>query len=622
MPMQITRFVRKAAIAWLAVLALASPAYASGGETPSLVLDIGVSLMAAGVLAVIFARLKIPSVAAFLLAGFLVGPLALGLVTDPVNIDTIAQLGFVLLLFMIGLELDVRGLISSGKGIVLVGALQFPLTLLLGFAIAQLLVLLGLGGSLLGGPLAAFYIGVAIAGSSTIQVVKLFQQHFELDTQPGRIALGLLIFQDIWAIIVTLLQPNLAHPEITPILFSFAGIFVLLLIALLLSRVAVGRAFHWISKSPELIVLGAVSWCFIIVFVGTNLDLVTEPFGINMHMAVGSGMGALIAGAVIANLPFSIEITTKVGVLKDFFVTLFFVGLGVSVPAITGWDVPVLAVALAALAILSRQFLFYPLLCVFGIDPRNAEVSSIRLAQISEFGLVIVFLGVAEGHLSREFSSAVILAFVLTALATTPLFERAYAIYDWLRPLMNRIGFKEPDAKQVEEDEVYEIAFLGLHRDASSLLHELAETKPELLPKILVIDFNVALHEKIKQMGVEVEYGDISNTQTLLHAGIDKARIIICTISDDLLRGINNRDLVRSVRGICPDALIISNAVNMQAYEEVIEAGADYVYMARVEVARALNEMLDYAINDRLEEYRTKRAETTVHPKKRREVLN
>ncbi|MCB9992834.1 MAG: cation:proton antiporter [Hyphomicrobiaceae bacterium] len=595
---------------------------ASGGETPSLVQDMGIAIMVSGLFAVIFTRLKIPTIAAFLLAGFAVGPLGLGLVTDPANIDTIAQIGFVLLLFMIGLELDVRGLVKSGKALIVAGLVQYPLTLVFGLLVTQLLLMFGFGGLLAESPLTAFYIGAVIAGSSTIQVVKLFQQHFELDTQPGRIALALLIFQDLWAIVVTLVQPNLSHPEVGPILFSFEGIFVLLLIALLFSRVVISRFFHWISKSPELIVLSSLSWCFAVVFVGAEIDKITAMMGFNFHMAVGSGVSALIAGAVIANMPFSIEITTKVGILKDFFVTLFFVGLGISVPAITGWDVPILAVVMALIAVVSRQILFFPLLYWLGVDPRSAEVSSVRLAQISEFGLVIVFLGVTSGQLSPEFSSAVILAFVLTALATTPMFERAYAIYDRLRVPLNRMGFKEPEVIAPEESVQFEVAFLGLHRDASSLLHELAATKPEILPRVLVIDFNVALHAKIREMGVEVEYGDISNTETLLHAGIDKAKIIICTISDDLLRGINNLDLVRSVRAACPDAIIISNAVNMKAYEEIMQAGADYVYMARVEVAEALLEMLDYALQSRLEDYRTQLAGRRLHPTKRKEVLD
>ena len=608
-------------LAFAVVTALSTQAQASGGEIPPLARDIGISVLFAGALGVLFARFRIPSIAAFITAGVLVGPLGLRQVTDPENIDTIAQLGFIFLLFMIGVEIDVRAIFRGGRTLVLVGLLQYPLTLVFGLLVTQLLAGLGIGGDLLANGLAPFYIGAVIAGSSTLQVVRLFQQHFELDTQPGRIALILLIFQDIWATVVTLVQPNLTHPEVAPILYSFAGIGILVVVAWLVSRFIVGPAFHWVSKTPELVVLGAFSWCFAIVMLGTSLDNIAGLFGIHAHLSVGSGMAAMIAGAAIASLPFSSEVTTKVSVVKDFFVTLFFVGLGISIPAPQGWDVPLLAVAMAVIAILARQLVFFPLMGLLGIDQRNAMVASVRLAQISEFGLVISFLGVEQGQISPQLGSAIILAFVLTSLATTPLFKYSYPLHSWLSPLLNRLGFREPPPLLEDEVEHYEIALLGLHRDASSFLHELSVRLPEILPKTLVVDFNVALHGKLRGIGVNVQYGDISNEETLLHAGVDRAKIIICSISDDLLRGISTRDLVASVRRMCPEAVIIANAVQMVAVAPLYEAGADYVYMPRLEVAHALHDVLSYALDGRIEDCREALKERFGTLTERQEVL-
>jgi len=157
------------------VLLLLSPAaWAAGGEMPSLVHDIGISLLAAGILGVIFTRLKIPSIAAFLLAGVLIGPIGLKQVTNPDNVDTIAQLGFILLLFLIGLEIDFKKILGSGKSIIITGLLQYPLTILFGALSVKLMIWLGIGGSMLAeSPYAALYMGVIIAGSSTLMVVKL-----------------------------------------------------------------------------------------------------------------------------------------------------------------------------------------------------------------------------------------------------------------------------------------------------------------------------------------------------------------------------------------------------------------------------------------------------------------
>lgn len=592
-------------VAFFAIFAtlIASPAWASGGSLPTLVEDIGVSLLVAGVLAVIFARLKIPSIAAFILAGIIVGPQVLHQVTDPANIEAIAQIGFILLLFVIGLEINVRKLVMGSKSILLAGLIQYPATLLFGFLIAHGLILIGLGGMFEGLPLAPLYIGVAIAGSSSLLVVKLFQEHFELDTYPGRIALTMLIFQDIWAIILTIIQPSLANPDLTAILFSFLGIGILIGITAVLARTLVTIAFTWIAKVPELILLGAVAWCFTVVAFGTNIDNATGLLGFNWHMSVGAGMGALIAGATIASSPFSTEIVTKVGLVKDFFVTLFFVGLGISMPAIDGWAVPMLGVFVAIIAVASRQLVFFPLFCALRVDQRSAQVTSVRLAQISEFALVIAFLGLEMGHISHELSSVIILAFIFTAILTTPLFEKAYAIHSRLRPFLTAIGFKEPVADEDDEHDDAVLAILGVHRDASSFLHELSMDRPDLLPKTTVVDFNVSLHPKIRELGVHVEYGDIANEETLIHAGVDRSKIIICTISDDLLRGMTNQNLVKTLRRMNPEAIIISNAIDMQSSEEVKKAGADYVYMSRIEVASALMETVSHALGGTMSDH-------------------
>ncbi len=607
----------------IGLVLISSSAWAAGGAMPSLVHDIGLSLLVAGGLAVIFLKLRIPSIAAFLMAGIIIGPIGLQQVTDPENIDTIAQLGFILLLFLIGLEIDFKKILNSGKAIIISGALQYPLTIIFGMAAVKLMIWLGVGGALLAdSPHAALYIGVIIAGSSTLLVVKLYQEHFELDTEPGRLGLGILIFQDIWVIVAILIQPNIENPEVVPILMSFLGIGILCLLVYAGSKTLVARAFQWMAKSPELTLMGALAWCFAVVFIGINLDSMTESwFGFSWHMNVGSGMAALIAGAGIANLRSSTEIITKVSTVKDFFITLFFVALGVSIPAPESANVLILAVAIAFIAILARQLIFFPLFYFTNVDQRNAEVSSIRLAQISEFGLVIAFLGVKLGHLSPSLTSSVIFAFVITALATPLLYTKAYEIHGWMRPLLEKFSFEAPPELVVEKAGHYRLAMLGFHREASSLLYNLAQNDPDLVKETLVIDFNVALHEKIAASGATVKYGDLSNSETLHHLGLNEAKVVVCTIPDDLLRGITNRDLVRVVREMSPSAVIIANAISFDAVDAMYAAGADYVYMARLEAADALGEAIEAALQQRMGVYRESHAHRLGLMDGRQEVL-
>ena len=578
---------------------------ASGEGLPSLVRDIGICIVLAGLLAIVFVRLKIPEIAAFLLAGVVVGPVGTGMVTDPGNIETISELGLILLLYLIGLEIDVRKLLDSGRILVVSGLLQYPLCVAFGVAITKLLVGLGFGGELLAAGYAPLYVGFVVAASSTLLVVKLFQETFQLDTEVGRIALGLLIFQDIWAIGVIAVQPNFAAPSAGPILLSFLGIAVLLILAIFIARFIIPIGFKWVAKRPEVVFAASISWCFLIVLLGVYLDVLTNwLFKFDLHMSVGAEMGALIAGATIANLPYSTEIISKVSVVRDFFITLFFVGLGMSIPVPDGADVLMLAGLFAVLALLARYVVFFPLLYVTGLDRRNAMVTSVRLAQISEFSLVIGFIGVQLGQISGNLNSAIIFSFIITAMLTPLLFHQADAIHDRLSGVLARFGFREPPSIEANEDESYSLALLGFHRVASSLLHDLGKDHPELLEKTLVVDFNVNLHPKIAALGVTVKYGDLCSAETLHHAGVDKARVIACTIPDDVLKGTTNLKLVEAARHINPGAVIIANAIKLSDSRALYEAGADYVFLQRIETARAVEQAIEQALSGDIGEHR------------------
>ncbi len=221
----------------------------AGGGLDPLVQDIGVCLVTSGLLAVLFTRLKLPDIAAFLAAGVLVGPIVGHVVTDAENIGTIADLGLILLLFVIGLEIDLRKLAASGRTLIVTGLLQFPLCVAFGFAFASLLA------PVFPGPLresyAPLYVGFATAASSTLLVVSLLQSGRQIDTQVGRIALGLLIFQDIWAIIVLAIQPNFESPELGPVATTFLGTAILIGIAAMLARYVLPFAFRWIARVPS-----------------------------------------------------------------------------------------------------------------------------------------------------------------------------------------------------------------------------------------------------------------------------------------------------------------------------------------------------------------------------------
>jgi voltage-gated potassium channel Kch len=190
-----------------------------------------------------------------------------------------------------------------------------------------------------------------------------------------------------------------------------------------------------------------------------------------------------------------------------------------------------------------------------------------------------------------------------------------------MQPTLEKLGFKAPPELLLDNARKYKLALLGFHRDASSLLYNLQQSDPELVHDTLVVDFNVALHDAIAATGAHVHYGDLSNSETLHHIGLNNAKIVVCTIPDDLLRGIKNRSLVRVVRHINPGAIIIANAVSLDEVKAIYHAGANYVYLSRFEAAQNLEEAVHEALKDRIDVFREMSARRNWYTEDRREVL-
>jgi Kef-type K+ transport system membrane component KefB len=596
------------------------PLLAAGGGAPPVVLSIAFAFIAAAVLAILCERFKLPSIAAFIFAGLLIGPVGLGLIHEPDDIETIAGLGLVLLLFLIGLELDMRALLASGRTLIVTGLLQVPITVGLAFGFFTLVGALGLGSE---GIYPALYLGLGCGFSSTLLVVKVLHDRLQIDTVDGRLCIGLLIFQDIWAIVILALQPNLESFDVGPLAGTFLGVALVIGLAWAFNRFVLPAAFRVVAKSPELVVTLALGWCFGLGMFAQQLGPWAEALNLPVQPSVSMELGALVAGTSIATFPYAHEVVAKVGNLRDFFITLFFVALGMSIPIPDGPALILAALALAGIAFVLRYLVFLPLLYFNGLDRRHALTTSTKLAQVSEFALVIAYLGLSLGHIDGKFVSVMIFAFVLTAILTPTLFRLADPLYHKLAKPLDMIGIR--DDRKVEEAKTNEpprLVFLGFHRLASSLLQDLQTTHPEILENTRVIDFNVAIHDRIRERGADVVYGDIANPSTLQHSGISDAAVIVCTISDDILKGITNLELTRQLRKIAPKAVLMVNAVRLRDIPTIYAAGADYVFSWRTEAAIGVVPAICAALNGEIEGFVDSRKREFGDPAERDEVLD
>lgn len=571
-----------------------------------LIREISVCIGFAWALGVVAQIARQPVILAYLLGGFLIGPSFMAWVATPESIETISALGLIFLLFMIGLEIDLKKILSAGKSILVTAGVQIGAGIAIGIAFFLLL------GFAIGtdGKWDALYLGIGAALSSTVIIVKVLYEKRELDTLAGRITLGVLVLQDLAAILFLAIQPSLNNLNPLVLLSSLARVAGLVAVALLLSRYVLPAIFKSVARLPELVLVGALAWCFMVGEFASRLGLSRE-------------MGALVAGVSLSTFPYALDVTAKVTSLRDFFVTLFFVGLGMTIPmpslSLAKW-----ALIIAVFVVVSRFITTFVPLYLMRSGLRMSLLPSLNLAQLSEFSLVVLSLGAAAKQVSPEITGSVSLAFAGLAALSSLAIAKSDGIVRGAIPLLKKVGLRDLDAGEHGPGEAHahggahKVVLLGFFRTASSLVEELVRTHPELREEIAVVDFNPHVHAELKRRDIHVTYGDISQRETLAHAGIANAEVIVCTIPDSLLKGTTNEKLVRQVRTLNPTAKILVSAEQLSEYVHLRLAGADYVSYGRLGEASDLTTAIRAALDSLLDE---KRHDLEVRLRERAEVM-
>jgi Kef-type K+ transport system membrane component KefB len=586
---------------WLGVLiatgmvVLPDVVLAAGSDSSdhTLISSIGISILAATVLAFLAHAARQPLLLAYIAAGVLIGPqMGFGLVKSETDIQVISEIGLIILLFMIGLEIDMKKLKESGKSLILSGVFQFLLCTVLGIGFFALL-----GYGIGNGTYNLLYLAACCALSSTTIVVKLLYSKFELDTLAGRITLGILVFQDIWAIIILGVQPNLANPDVIQILWSFAKGGLLVVASLLASGYLLPPLFKSVAKLPEIVLVASLGWCFLVAGAASGLGLSLE-------------MGALIAGVTISTFPYNLDVIAKIVSIRDFFITLFFVALGMGIPnPLNNLSILALAVLAALFLIASRFLSVYPLLYTLRNGHRVSLLTTINLSQMSEFSLVIAAIGVTAGHIDKQILSIMIFVFVITSIVSTYMIQYSDPLQKMISRFLQRLGLRDiathPDDAMVSPTADRHIALLGFFRVASSFIHELQADENQEEPSsrikkdhVFVLDFNPEAHSKLRALGIQSIYGDISHMDTLHHAGMHEAKVAISTVPDNILVGTDNLQMIKHIQTICPHAKIVVTAESPNRALEMYAEGADYVLLPRILAAQHLRQVVEVLLSD------------------------
>jgi hypothetical protein len=321
-----------------------------------------------------------------------------------------------------------------------------------------------------------------------------------------------------------------------------------------------------------------VSWCFVL-------------SGVAEHTGLSREMGALIAGLSIAAFPYGADVISKITGVRDFFLTLFFVALGMKLAVPTG-TVLGHAILILAFVVASRFAVVVPAVMLLGDGRYAGVVTALNLAQISEFSLVIVALGAGYGHVSAGVGDVVLAAMIVTSLVSTYAIGANDAIARWLlRPFPGGpAGRATAPATGSDGGPPRDLVLLGHFRIAEAILDLVDRRAPHLKPRIMVIDYHTSRGRATLGRGFHWAYADLAHPDALRHLGLEHASVIVTTISDTFLKGITTRRLVANLRRLAPKAVIVMTGEERTDADDLLRGGADYVLVpGEITAERALD---------------------------------
>lgn len=518
--------------------------------------DLAVIFAISLVVILVFHRLKLPALPGFIVAGVLVGPNALGLISDVQRVEGLAEVGVILLLFTIGIEFSLDRLREMGRQATVGGGLQMGLTIL------------GVGGlaTALGQPWQiALFLGCLVALSSTALVLKGLTDKGEIDTPHGRLATGVLIFQDLCVVPIMLLLPFLAGRATGGALgltFALAKAGTIVVAVAVLARTVVPRLFAEIVKtrSRELFLIA-------IILLGTLTALGTAQAGASL------ALGAFLAGLVISESDYGHQALAELLPFRDVFISLFFVAVGMLVEVAFIRDHPVLTLCGVALVLGGKTLAASAGPAVLGYAGRVALHAGLLVSQIGEFSFVLAKEGRAQRLLPEEMYQGFLAVAVCTMLVTPFLLESGTALMDRLERLvpLDRVlpGFRPRALAAAQQPLTDHVIIVGYGLNGRNLAAALRSIRAPYV----IAELNAQTVRQARDRGEAAFYGDATREEILRALGIERARMLVAAISDPAA----TRRMVRIARGLNPGLHIIARTRYVVEIPELLRLGADDV---------------------------------------------
>ena len=547
--------------------------------------------VAAGV-SLVMLLLKQPLILGHILTGIIVGPMVLNAVKSSETISVFSHLGIASLLFIIGLSLRPSVLREVGRISLFAGLGQVVFTALLGLLV----------GAAFGFPWAVnVYLAVAFTLSSTIIATKLLHDKHDVNALYGKIVLGILLVQDVVAMVAVIVVTGLATGGGTSDAFIGLGLKTVVLASslILVSLYVLPALTPVFARSQEFLFLFAVAW-------GIGTAAIFRAFGLSIEL------GALSAGIALAASPYVFEIAAKMRLLRDFFIVMFFVLMG---SQITFGDLSrdigaILAYSLFVLV--GNPLVIMAVMGAMGYGKRTSFLAGLSMAQVSEFSLVLVLLGIQVGHIPPSVLPIVTAVGIITIAVSTAGVLHGDALFKFLSPALGVFERRrtKPESK---EEESYDAILIGCHRVGNDFLPSIQKLR---LPYV-VVDFDPHVIAELAHRGVRARYGDASDNEFLEAIGIAKAKVVVSTAPEFE----TNEFLLSKIRKTNPKSTIVVTAERIEDAERLYADGASYVVMPHhVGGNYAAQLLARYGADDR--KYAGERARHLEHIRERHRVTH
>lgn len=513
--------------------------------------EISIVISLGAIIALIMRLLRQPLIIGHIITGVIAGPAFLNIIHAESSFAGLSSMGVALLLFIIGLDLSIKVFSRLGKAVLVTAIVQIIAVTAVGYLTSQLLGF---------GRLESTILGLALAMSSTIIIIKLFNDKRETSRLYAQITIGVLLFQDIIATAAKIGLATKASGEssITDILILLSKGAVLILLMYLITRMIIPKLSKVFDGSKELLLLFALGW-------GLGFAVLFEKAGFSIEI------GALLAGVSLASLPYSSEMASRLKPVRDFFIVIFFITLGQAITPGKLVNVLPIAIIFSLIVLLFKPLTVLISMGSLGYTKRASFKAAVSMSQVSEFSIVFLATALASGFVTERASATLTLVAIITIAASTYLIKYDTQLYSKLEQHLRLFERKKTNYEQEATLRSHSIILFGYHKGGQEFL----KTFEKMPNKYLVVDYDPDVIDLLEHKHIKHIYGDATDPELLEEMYLERTKLVVSTISDHN----TNLFIAQWLHNHNPNAVFVCSAGNATDASDLYSEGVTYVMM-------------------------------------------